>query len=327
MAATTRWGILGTGAIARKFATGLEALHDAALVAVGSRHQSTADEFGDRFGVPRRYADYEALAADPDVDAVYVATPHSLHRDNTMLCLGAGKAVLCEKPFAINAAQAGDMIRLARQTRVFLMEAMWTRYLPCMVKLRELLDGGAVGEVRMIHADFGFRAEFRPEARLFDPALGGGALLDVGVYTVSLASMVLGEPADVATLADLGETGVDEQSAFILRYAGGQLAVLSTAVRTTTPMEATIIGTEGYIRVHPQWWCGQALTLSAGGREPQHVPVPFEGNGYNYEAAEVGRCLRAGQTESAVMPLDETLSVMRTLDRIRAAWGLRYPME
>ena len=322
-----RWGIIGTGNIARQFARGLAVLPDAELVAIGSRTAAAAEAFAAMFSVPHRHGSYEDLAQDPDVDVVYVATPHSLHRPNTLLCLRAGKAVLCEKPFAINAAQAGEMIRLAREKGLLLMEAMWSRFFPAMAKVRELLAAGAVGQVWLLTADFGFRARFDPSSRLFDLALGGGALLDVGVYAVSLASMVFGPPSRVTGLAHLGPTGVDEQAGIILGYEGGPLAVLATAIRTATPQEAMLMGSDGHIRIHPRWWVPTRLTLSVSGREDEILELPFTGNGYNYEAAEVMACLRAGKLESEVMPLDETLSIMRALDQLRAQWGLKYPME
>ena len=323
-----RWGILGTGHIARKFAEGLAFQPDAELVAIGSRSQATAVAFGDDFDVRRRYASYEALAGDPDVQVVYVATPHTLHRDNSRLCLQAGKAVLCEKPFAINAAEAAELIELARERQLFLMEAMWTRFLPLFVEVRSLLAQEVIGEVRMVTADFGFRAEpIDPRSRLFDPALGGGALLDVGIYPVTLAFMVLGRPAQAMSMAHLGRTGVDEQAAIILGYEQGQLAVLTTATRTETPQEATLFGTQGSIKIHSPWWRSTHLTLSIKGAPDRVIERPIASNGYNYEAAEVIRCLRAGRLESEVMPLDETLAMMCTLDEIRAQWGLKYPGE
>jgi len=323
----TRWGILGTGNIASQFARGLTALDDAELVAVGSRTDKSAEQFGEQFGVPRRHTSYAALASDPDVDAIYVATPHPLHMENTLLSLEAGKAVLCEKPFAINAGQAQAMIATARERGVFLMEAMWTRFLPHIVRLRELVAARAIGELRMLQADFGFRTSFNPKGRLFDPAMGGGALLDVGVYPVSLASMLFGAPERVVSMAHLGATGVDEQSAMIFGYAGGQLALLSQAIRTHSPHEALLLGTAGKLRVHTSWWKATTMTLSADGRPDELIDVRAAGNGYNYEAAEVGRCLREGRTESDIMPLDETLAIIRTLDELRAQWGLRYPGE
>ncbi len=327
MEQSIRWGILGTGNIAHQFARGLAALADAKLVAVGSRSQSAANAFGDELGVERRHPTYEDLARDPGVDAIYISTPHPFHKANSLLCLEAGKAVLCEKPFAINAREAEEVIRYARRHRRFLMEAMWTRFLPVLVRTRELLARHAIGEVRMLTADFGFRTSFDPRGRLFDPALGGGALLDVGVYSVALASMVLGAPIQIATLAHLGETGVDEQSGTVLGFAGGALALLSSAVRANTPQQVVISGTEGSITLHSPWWKGDKLTLVRSGKQPEQIDLPYTGNGYNYEAAEVARCLREGKLESDVMPLDETIAIMKTMDQIRAQWGLKYPME
>jgi len=327
MADTLRWGILGTGAIAHKFATGLTAALGAQLVAVGSRAQESADTFADTFNIPRRHASYEALSADPEVEAIYVSTPHPFHAANSMLCLEAGKAVLCEKPFTINAQEADAVIALARQKRVFLMEAMWTRYLPAIVRLRELIASGVIGEVRMLAADFGFRTGFNEESRLFDLALGGGGLLDVGVYPISLAYMLLGAPAHIASTAHLGATGVDEQAAWLFRYAGGQIAVLSSAIRTNTPQEAYIIGTEATIKISTPWWDANELILTRDGQAPEVIVPLREGNGYNYEALEVARCLHAGLLESPLMPLDETRAIMATMDTLRAQWGLKYPME
>jgi predicted dehydrogenase len=322
-----RWGILGTGNIATKFATGLQALPDARLVAVGSRSQATADAFGDRFAVLHRHASYEDAAADPEVDAVYIATPHNLHKENMLLCLEEGKAVLCEKPFTINAQEAREAIDLARSKGLFLMEAMWTRFMPLMVELRRLLAEGALGDVRMITADFGFRTNFNPKSRAFDPQLGGGALLDVGVYPVSLASMVFGRPDRIVSLAELGETGVDEQGGMVLGHPGGRLAVLHSAIRTRTPQEALLMGTDGWIRIHSPWWFPTSWTLERPGHSAKMQEFPHVGNGYNYEADALHRGLRDGKLESDVMPLDETLAIMETLDAIRAQWGLKYPME
>lgn len=358
MTEVTRWGILGTGAIAQQFAQGLRALPEARLVAVGSRTAEGAERFGRIFNVPHRHADYCALVADPDVDVVYIATPHPFHAEHALLCLRAGKAVLCEKPFTLNAAEAQTVITEARARHLFLMEAMWTRFIPAIVQVRRWLAEGVIGEVRMVVADFGFRAPFDPHSRLFDPALGGGALLDVGIYPLSLASMVLGRPVRVVGLAHLGVTGVDEQSACVLEYAQGQLAVLYSAVRTTTPTEACILGTEGSIRIHAPMYRPERLTLSrTGGMDEvaRRLPAwgkrvgralglerwwqrlrrasgvtqyfPFQGNGYHYEAAEVARCLQEGRLESPIMPLDETYALMQVLDQLRAQWGLVYPTE
>ncbi len=322
-----RWGILGTGAIARQFVCGLRSLPEAEVFAVGSRSEASAAEFADQRKIPRRHASYEDLVSDPDVDVVYIATPHPFHAENATLCLQTGKAVLCEKPFCVNAAEAERVVKLARERGLFIMEGMWTRFFPLMERVRWLVSEGAVGEVRMLNVDFGFRADLDPSSRLFDQRLGGGALLDVGVYCVSFASMVLGRPSGFAGLPHLGETGVDEQASVILEHEGGRLANLSIGIRTTTPQEATIIGTEGYVRIHAPWWRPESMTISRPGTEDETVEAPVSGNGFNYEAAEVMRCIEEGKTESDVMPLDETISVMRTMDGIRAGWGLRYPGE
>lgn len=327
MSEAIRWGILGTGSIARKFVEGLGSAGGAELTAVGSRTQQRADEFGGRHNVPHRHGSYEALADDPDVDIVYVATPHPVHKPGAMLCLSAGKAVLCEKPFTVNAGEAREMIDEARNRGVFLMEGMWTRFFPAMDRVRKLLADGAIGEPRMVQADFGFRAGWKPESRLLNPELGGGALLDVGCYTVSLASMIFGSPTRLAGLAHLGETGVDEQAGIVLGYGGGQLAVLTTAIRTRTPHEAVILGTEGRIRIHSPFFKPDRLTLTDARGNDDEMHLPFQGNGFNYEAAEAMACMRAGKTESEIMPLDESLSIMETMDRLRAQWDLSYPME
>jgi len=328
MTKTIHWGILGTGSIAHKFATGLNDLPDTELLAVGSRSQESADAFGDEFSIPRRHSSYEALANDPDIDAVYVATPHPFHKENTLLLLRAGKAVICEKPFAMNATEAQEMITEAKSQGQFLMEAMWTRFLPHILKVHELIAEGAIGELRMVQADFGFRmGEVKPEHRLFDPELGGGALLDVGIYPVALAHSLLGAPTDIKSFGNLGKTGVDEEAAILFKHAEGQLSLLSTAIQLNTPHEAFLIGTEGRIHMHTGWWRPSSFTLYKNGAEPEMFEPDCPLNGYNYEALELNRCIREGLQESPTMTLDETLSVMKTLDKIRAQWGLRYPAE
>ncbi|MBN2084329.1 MAG: Gfo/Idh/MocA family oxidoreductase [Anaerolineales bacterium] len=323
-----RWGILGTGGIAQKFAEALALLPDARMTAVGSRTKESADAFGAKWKIPNRHGSYAALMADPEVDAVYIATPHTLHSENALGCLAAGKAVLCEKPFTINARQAEEVITLARRKKIFLMEAMWTRFLPVFQKIRSLLAEGAIGEVRQMQADFAFQAAYDPKGRLFDPALGGGALLDLGVYPVSFASMVFGEaPRRLVSVASLGKTGVDEQSAAVIEYSAGRLAVVSCALRFDSPQVAHIIGTGGRIRVHPAWWHADTITVSRAGREDEIITLPNLGNGYPHEAVEVMECLRGGKLESRVMPLEESLRIMQTLDAIRAEWGLKYPGE
>ena len=325
--AKIHWGILSTGRIAGILAEALAYLPDAELVAVGSRSAEAAQIFGEKYHVPHRHASYEALAADPDVEVIYVATPHNLHYENSMLCLEHGKAVLCEKPFTLNAPQAAQLIAAARQKKLFLMEAMWTRYLPATVKVRQMVAAGDIGEVRMVTADLGFHANYDPQGRLFNPQLAGGALMDVGCYVVSFASMLLGTPQKVAGLSHLGNTGVDEQTGILLGYDDDRLAVLSCAVSTSTPTDGYVLGSKGSLRLHAPFHSSQRLTLKHADGKQEVIDCPYQGNGYNHEAAEVMACLRQGKLESAAMPLDESLAIMHTLDQLRKQIGLHYPME
>jgi predicted dehydrogenase len=324
MMETIGWGILGAGSIATKFAADLKNLPDARLVAVGSRSTDKAAQFAQDWGVERPYGSYAAMIADPDVNAVYVATPHPFHKEHALLCLEGGVAVLCEKPLAVHAGQAREMAQAARERGLFLMEAMWSRFHPVLLQVQRWLDEGQVGQVRMLSADFGFRTRWNPEGRLLNPALAGGALLDVGVYVVSLASMVFGgPPAEIQAAAHIGQTGVDEQTGMVFRYDEGGLALLACAVRTATPQLARISGTEGAIEI-TAFWRATAARLIRPGQEPLEATGD---SGYHFEAAEVMACLRAGRTESATMPLDESIAIAETMDRVRAQIGLTYPLE
>lgn len=323
MSHTVGWGILGAGRIAGRFAAEAKLVPGARLVAVGARSAERAAEFARQNGVERSYGSYADLVADPDVDAVYVATLHPQHCEHTLLALDAGKAVLCEKPFAVNAGQARQMIERARARRLFLMEAMWTRFNPITVQVRQWLGEGLIGEPRLATIDFGFRAAWDPASRILNPTLAGGALLDVGVYVLAYASMIFGRPAQIRAAGHIGETGVDEQTAMVLKYDGGQLASLTCAVRTATPQAARIDGTAGSIEV-PAFWRATTARLI----RPDRPPLEATGDhGFRYEIAEVMTCLAAGRTESPAMPLDETLAIAETMDEIRRQIGLRYPFE
>lgn len=323
-----RWGILGTGKIARSFAAGLAVVPDAELVAVGSRSEETARTFANEFNVPHAHSSYEALAQDADVDVVYIATPHSLHRDNCLMCIEAGKAILCEKPFTINAAQASEVIAAARAKKLFLMEAMWTRYIPLVVHLRKLLAEGAIGKVEMFVAGLGMTPYHLPPTHyILKAELGGGILLDAGVYPISLASMIFHQqPPRIGGLAEF-QHGVDVQDALTFEYDGGGMAVMHLTLKAQIPPEYAIYGSAGRIRVHPPLFRPTRLTLTRPERDDEIIEMPLEGNGWNYQAVEVAACLRDGKTESAVMPLDETLAIMQTLDRVRALWNFKYPFE
>lgn len=326
MSRIIRWGIMATGNIAHQFARGLRALNDAELVAVGSRSQVSAEAFGDEFDVPRRHGSYEALVSNPEVDAIYVSTPHVYHLENTLQCIENGKAVLCEKPMGLNADQAREMRSRAHERGVFLMEAMWSRFFPAIVRLEALIREGTIGDVCLVKAGFCFKAKYDPRSRLFDPALGGGALLDIGIYPLMLAFLAYGhKPERIASTVSMAPTGVDEQSALALSFGQGRHALLATSLKAHVPSDAMIVGTRGRIRI-PRYFHPRELFLHVGDHE-EHIEFEVMGNGYGYEAAEVGRALRTGAIESDVWPLSRTIEILETMDALRHDWGLRYPME
>ena len=320
------WGILSTGHISNKFARALAILPDAELVAVASRTQESADEFAKEHNVPRAYDNYQALADDPDVDVIYIGTPHTFHLENSVMCMRKGKAVLCEKAFAINAAEAREMVRVAREENVFLMEAMIPRHVPLMKKVLKWVDDGKIGEVRMIKASRCARGIFKPGARQLNPELGGGALLDVGVYVISFASMVMRkQPVEVVGLSHIGSWGSDEQGVVILKFDKGEIADLSFALQTEAVNDAYIYGTEGFIHIDEVFAVPTKATLYKNKKEiAEVIEEPITGNALNYEAEEVMRCLRDGLTESPLMPLDESIQIMEIMDKVREPWGLRY---
>lgn len=321
------WGILGPGNICHKFVESLKLLEDANLLAVGSRSKTRAEEFASKYNIPVAYGSYEELVNDKDIDIIYVATPHSGHYENAKLCIEAGKAVLCEKSFTVNANEAEELIKLARNKKVFLMEAMWTRYLPAISKLRELLAEGAIGDVQMVKADFGFRFEGDNSHRLLNPELAGGALLDVGIYTISFASMIFGSnPIKITGIPSIGETGVDEQFASILEFEGGKLAVCCAAVKTHIQHDAWVFGTKGRIHI-PDFWHAKLLNVYKDDGSVEKLELPFVSTGYFHEAEEAVKCLQDGKLESSIMTLDETYEIMKIMDKLRNQWGLRYPFE
>jgi predicted dehydrogenase len=320
-----RFGVIGTGYIAAAFTRELALLDDATVTAVGSRSQASADRFGDEHGIGRRHASYAQLVTDPEVDVVYVATPHPGHHAAAMLAVEAGKAVLVEKPFTMDADETQTVVDAVRAKGVFLMEAMWTRFLPHMVRLREVLAAGTLGQVVTVTADHGQWFESDAEHRLFAPVLGGGALLDLGIYPVSFASMVLGTPDVVTARSTKAFTGVDAQTSVILDHVGGPQAVLTTTLLARSPTRAAIVGTDARVEIDTVWYQPSSFTvISRDERVLERYDEPRVGHGLRHQAAEVVRCLRAGETESPVLPLDETLSIMRTMDEIRRQIGLEY---
>lgn len=325
--AEIKWGILGPGHIARSFARGLHEAEGARLAAVGSRELGRARAFATEFGISNVYGSYEELAADPEVDAIYVATPHSLHEAHATLCLQAGKHVLCEKPLAVNASQARRMARVAAAESRVLMEAFWTRFLPAIISVREQIAAGVIGETRHIQADFGFRAKFDPRSRLFAPELAGGALLDIGIYPLNLAFLLCGPPTEIHATTHLGSTGVDEESAILLRHRNGESSQLYCSLRADTPREAVITGTEGRLNIEFPWW--QATRFTVHTREDQSENFEFEnrGGGYSDEAEAFMEMIRSGTFESKIMPLSESIAILQTMDEIREIWGLSYPAD
>ena len=325
---TVKWGILGCGKIAAKFASDLRRVDGAIRHAVASLQPGRATAFATEHGFAHGFSSYQELCAS-DVDVIYVATPHGFHAEHAALCLRHGKSVLCEKAFTLNERDTQMLADLAREKDVFLMEAFWTRFIPQYRKLQELLASDAIGEIRTITADFGFLSPEPKPQRLWDPVLGGGSLLDVGIYPVFLAITLLGEPDQVAAVMKPYDTGVDEQMAMSLRFPSGAVASLYSSFAADTPVEAVITGDKGIIRLTNRFHNPSSrIFLEVPGAQPQEIQVEREeGFGYQFEARHVQDCLNKGLRESPVWPLGESLKLMRTLDRLRRSCGIRYPGE
>jgi predicted dehydrogenase len=318
MTETLRWGIIGTGGIAHTFANDLQYTDSGVAVAVGSRSLESADSFGDEFDIPRRYGSYEELVRDPDVDCVYVGTPHPMHFENALLAMESGKPVLVEKAFTMSEREAVELIDVARAKKLFLMEAMWTRCLPHVAAVNELIAAGELGDIVAVEADHGQCFDYDPASRWFNPDLGGGALLDLGVYPVSFASMLLGTPTKIVKMIEWAPTGVDRQVSMIFGYANGAQAYLNTTTDAKTPTTATISGTKARIEIDGDFYAPSAFTLITRNGTSRRFEFATQGRGLHYEAAEVARCVRGGLLESPLMPLDETVSIMRTMESVLA---------
>ncbi|MBW9110908.1 Gfo/Idh/MocA family protein [Microbacterium ureisolvens] len=322
-----RWGILGPGGIARAFAGDLRTA-GLDIAAVGSRRRATAEAFAADFGIAHAHGSYEDLVTDPDVDIVYIATPHPMHAANALLALEAGKHVLVEKAFTLNAAEAAAVRDAAADRGLLAMEAMWTRYLPHMVRIRELVESGALGEVRAVTADHTQLLPSDPAHRINALELGGGALLDLGVYPVSFAWDILGEPLSIAAAARIGDAGSDTEVATIMTHASGALSTSISASRGAGPNTATIIGTEARIDIDRVWYSATSFRLvGPDGTVREEFRPDIEGRGMQYQALAAERYLAEGRTDSDVLPIDETVAIMATLDEIRDLVGVRYPGE
>ncbi len=317
---TIRWGILATGRIAELFAHDLALVEGSELAAVGSRRLEAATAFGERFGAARSHGSYEELAADPDVDVIYVATPHSRHLEDVMLCLEAGKAVLCEKALALNAKDAETLITEARSRGLFFAEAMWTRLNPNTRTMLQLVKDGAVGTPLQVRAELGFAAA-ADSARMWDPALGASALLDVGIYPLTFAYLVLGEPTSIVAAGSLSDQGIDVNGGATLTYESGAVANLAWNQVAWSDNRASVAGTTGLIEMHPRFHEPTGFTVTSGDTSHTYAE-PVTGRGYAHEIIEVADCLRAGATESALLPPDESLAIMKHLDEILRQLGV-----
>ncbi len=323
-----RWGILGAGGIARKFVSSARAAEgDHQVVAVASNTPGKARSFADTHSIPQAFESYPDLLADKSIDTVYVANTHNFHCDTVLMALDAGKHVLCEKPLAVNARQAGQMIERARANNRFLMEAMWTRFLPACQQLVRWINEGRIGEVRQIEATFGFSRDWDPQGRMLNPELAGGTLLDMGIYPLSFSSLIMkGErPSRVVTDITVGETGVDEDDVLVFSYQNGVKAVLRCSLRTSVVNHAIVIGTRGMVRLPPSFIGQNRVELITESEEVRQIFPPTEDRGFQYEIAHVGRCISEGLTESPVMPLNETLKLAETMDHILNRAGVIYP--
>lgn len=320
----TRWGILGPGRIAHKFAQDLLTVPDAQLYAVASSDQQRADEFAETYSIPHAFGSYEQLLTLPDLDIVYVATPHVKHHENVLMLLNGGVAVLGEKPFAMNSEQVQEMVETARARKVFLMEALWSRFMPGVVKALELSQSGAIGKIVSVKADFGFKAPFVPDNRLFNKELGGGSLLDIGIYPLFLSYLILGKPTTIKASAIFGTTGVDEQCGMVLTYADNQLALLDSTLLADTDCIGLIQGETGQIRIHSRFHENKGVTLVRAGQPDETFDFDRETHGYDYEAQHVMQCLAESKTESPLWSLDDSLNLMELLDKIRAEAGIVY---
>ena len=327
MVAKTRWGILGTGWIADLFVKDL-LLTGHTVTAVGSRSQGSADRFAARFGIPHAHATYESLAADPEVDVIYVATPHPMHAANAKMALTAGKHVLIEKPFTLNAGEAEEVVALAEANRLVALEAMWTRFLPHMVNFRKVVASGVLGELRSVIADHTQDLPDDPAHRLNALELGGGALLDLGIYPISFAWDILGEPQSIQATATFKTTGADAEVATLFQYGSGAIALTLSASDTAGPNRATVIGTEGRIEIDRVWYEPTSFRVyDSKNRVIQEFKSAIVGRGMQFEADETERLILAGMTAGDIMPPSETIAIMRTLDTIRSQIGLKYPDE
>lgn len=326
MIKTYNWAILGCGKIARKFANDLKILPNARLYAAASRSLENAQNFASELGFEKAYGSYEEMVNDPQVDVVYIASPHSHHYEHALLCLNHKKAVLCEKAFAINSREVQSMIEASRQNNTFLMEAFWTRFQPSFLKAMEIITSGELGALKLIRSDFAFNAEYNPEKRLYNVELGGGSLLDIGIYPIFMSLMALGKPSEIKTMATFAPTGAEETIMMSFQYPGGENASLVSSFSSYSSTQTEFCCEYGFIRLNRRFYTPTSLTYWK--TEEEEKTIVFEkglGNGYELEAAHVMECLDAGLTESPMMPLSFSLDLMDTMDRVRKDAEIVFP--
>ena len=322
-----KWGIIGTGGIAGEFANDLSYLNNHTVAAVGSRKLSTAQQFASKYPDCVGYASYSELVADPNLDGIYIATPQNFHVEHTILALDAGKPVLCEKPFAINTSEVELMVNTATQNQLTLIEAMWTRFLPHIEIVRKIINSNVLGNIHTLQADHGQRLSESNKPRLWDPALGGGALLDLGIYVVSFAHLILGVPDKITAKSNFTDKGVDEQTSAIFEYKNGAQAILNTTLRNSTPCRAVISGVNGWLEIDRTFYNPAAMRVVLNDGTKTEYPNNYKGHGLREQAIEFSRCVGSKLIESPLMPHEESIGVMRSMDKIREQIGLHYPNE
>ncbi len=320
------WGILGPGGIAQAFAKDLTFLEGHTIGAVGSRSLTNAQSFANNFG-GTAYGSYEELVADSGIDAIYVATPHPAHHDNVILALNAGKPVLCEKPFAVNAKQAQAMVDAAAKNRVALMEAMWARFLPHYAKVREIIASGVLGPILSIHADHGQRLADQGIARLVEPQLAGGALLDLGIYPISFAHMILGNPTSITSSAVMTDKGVDAQTSMIFKYDNGAQAILTTTMIEQTPCRAVVAGLDGWLEIDRTFYNPASMRVILNDGTVTEYPSAYTGHGLREQAEAFKQIVQSGEVESKILTWKDTVDIMKSMDTVRGQIGLKYPFE
>ncbi len=320
-----KWGILGTGRIAGVLATALQVVENSELYAVGSRSQEKAHEFANQFNIPKRYGSYKELVSDSEVDVIYIATPHNLHLENALLCMDHGKHVLCEKPLAVNSKEVELLIANAKEKNLFLMEAMWSRFLPRIIKTKELIDSGVIGEIKLLTASFCFKSPHGSEHRHFNLDLCGGSILDIGIYNIFLSLLLFGEPKQISAIAGLSSQGGDNSASYTFKYENDMLAVMHSSFMVDAPIVAEIHGTNGKLILENKWFnLGNIRLISPDGRE-EIFEFDVKSNGYEFEAQEVVDCLLAGKIQSDLWSWNNSLQLAKTMDAIRKECGIIYP--